>query len=319
VNWTFNPAAGSLVPMNHIVTGLYVPLITPFTRHDRLATDALEALAHHVIDDGAAGIVALGTTAETATLSIEERHTVLDICGTVCGERSVPLIAGAGSNDTGGSVRALRELTAWPEITAALAPVPYFTRPGEDGVVAHFTRLAAESPVPLIIYNIPYRTGQVLGWQALRRLASVPGIIGFKHAVGGVDADTVRFMAGLPDGFAVLAGDDVFVAPMLALGAAGAIIASAHVCTRRFVELIDAWRCGRLDHGRALGHELATLSAALFAGPNPSVVKAVLHAQRRIPSPAVRLPLLDAGPGVTEAALREVTALREPEVSLGRW
>lgn len=190
-------------------------------------------------------------------------------------------------------------------MSAALAVVPYFTRPSQEGVVAHFTRLATESPVPLIIYNVPYRTGQVVGWQALRRLAELPGIIGVKHAVGGIDEDTIRLMADLPERFAVLAGDDVFASPLLALGAAGAILASAHLCTGRFAELLQAWRTGDPERARALGHRLSALSAALFAEPNPTVIKAVLHAQGRIPSPAVRLPLLAAGPGSVDAALRQ--------------
>jgi 4-hydroxy-tetrahydrodipicolinate synthase len=302
--------------MDLTLAGLYVPLITPFTADGQLAPDALEALAHGVIDDGAAGLVALGTTGEPATLTASERRTVLDVCARVCREHSVTLIAGAGSNDTHASARALTELRAWPEVSAALTVVPYYTRPSEEGVVAHFTTLAADSPVPLIIYNIPYRTGQVVGWQALRRLADLPGIAGIKHAVGGIDSDTVRLMADRPERIAVLGGDDMFASPLLALGAAGAILASAHLCTRSFADMVAAWRAGASDRARALGHRLAGLTAALFAEPNPAVIKAVLHAQGRIPSPAVRLPLLAASPGTTRAALRhaaDVTAIgREP-------
>jgi 4-hydroxy-tetrahydrodipicolinate synthase len=219
-------------------------------------------------------------------------------------ERNGTVIAGAGSNDTQASAQALRELTAWPEVSAALVVVPYYTRPSEAGVVAHFSELAAASPVPLIIYNIPYRTGQTVGWRAVRRLAELPGIAGVKHAVGGIDEDTVRLLADLPDGFAVLGGDDAFVSPLLALGAAGAILASANVCTGSFAAMVRAWQDGECARARALGHGLAGLSAALFAEPNPVVIKAVLHAQGRIPSPSVRLPLLPASPAATEAALR---------------
>jgi 4-hydroxy-tetrahydrodipicolinate synthase len=209
-------------------------------------------------------------------------------------ERSATLIAGAGSNDTRASAEALAELKAWPEISAALTVVPYYTRPSEEGVVAHFTSIAKESPVPLIVYNIPYRTGQVVSWRGLRRLA--------EHAVGGIDEDTVRLMADLPDRFAVLSGEDVFAASLLALGAAGAILASAHLCTRSFADMIAAWRADEPARARVLGHRLVGLSAALFAEPNPMVIKAALHAQGRIPSPAVRLPLLPASPGATRAA-----------------
>jgi 4-hydroxy-tetrahydrodipicolinate synthase len=291
--------------MDLTLAGLYVPLVTPFTTGGQLAPDALEALAHGVIDDGAAGVVALGTTGEPATLTVSERRAVLDICARVCRERSATLIAGTGSNDTRASAQALADLTAWPEVSAALTIVPYYTRPSEEGVVAHFTTLAAQSPVPLIIYNIPYRTGQVVGWRALCRLAGLPGIAGIKHAVGGIDEDTIRLMADRPERFAVLGGDDMFASPLLALGAAGAILASAHLCTRSFADMAAAWRAGESDRAQVLGHRLAGLSAALFAEPNPVVIKAALHALGRIPSPAVRLPLLAASSGATSAAVRQ--------------
>lgn len=283
--------------------GLFVPLITPFTEEGDLASGALEKLAHAVIDAGAAGLVALGTTGESATLTAAERRAVLDIAARVCGERGATLVAGAGSNDTAGSARALRDLAAWPEVSAALTVVPYYTRPSEAGVVAHFTALAQHSPVPLIVYNIPYRTGRVLSAQTLLRLAEVPGVAGVKHAAGAVDQDTVLLMAGLPAAFAVLAGDDVFASPLLALGAAGGILASAHMRTSEFAELIAAWHAGESGRARALGHRLAPLSAALFAEPNPAVIKGVLHARGLIPSPAVRLPLLAAGQDSVRAAL----------------
>ena len=120
----------------------------------------------------------------------------------------------------------------------------------------------------------------------------------------GIDTETIAFLADLPPEFAVLGGDDVFISPLLALGAHGAILASAHIATAEFADLVTAWRAGNVDQARVLGHRLAPLSAALFAEPNPSVVKAVLHAHGRIPTPAVRPPLLAATPDATHAALR---------------
>lgn len=283
--------------------GLYVPLITPFTEEGDLAADALEKLAHAVIDDGAAGLVALGTTGESPALTAAERRAVLDICARVCRERGATLIAGAGSNDTASTARALRDLAAWPEVAAALTVVPYYTRPSQDGVIAHFARVAADSPVPVLVYNIPYRTGTSLSAKTLRELAAIPGIAGVKHAVGGIDHETVMLMADLPEDFAVLAGDDVFASPLLALGAAGGILASALVRTRDNADFVAAWRAGKAARGRELGNRLAALAAALFAEPNPCVIKGVLHAQDQIPSPAVRLPLLPARDDTVHAAL----------------
>lgn len=281
------------------LTGLFVPLVTPFTATDELASEALEALAHAVLDEGAAGIVALGTTAESATLTPTERRRIVDICAGVCVARGAHVIVGAGSNSTADSAGALAELD--PRATAALTVVPYYTRPSEDGVVEHFRRLAAVSPVPLLVYNVPYRTGRPLSAGTLTRLAQLPNVAGFKHAVGGIDDATVTFMAGHDT--TVLAGDDLYAGPLLALGASGAILASANVAPRAYADLVTAWRAGSLDHARRLNNRLVPLSRALFAEPNPTVIKAVLAAQGRIPSPHVRLPLLTASSTATTAAL----------------
>ena len=291
------------------LAGLFIPLITPFTAGGDLAEAALERLAHRVLDDGATGIVALGTTAEAATLTDSERARVLQICASVCRERAAALIAGAGSNDTARSAAALAALRSYPEVSAALVLVPYYSRPGEAGVLAHFRALTGGAPVPLIIYNIPYRTGQAVGWASLRQLADLPGIAGIKHAAGSVDQDTVLMMAERPAGFRVLAGDDLYAAPLLALGADGAILASAHVCTGDFARLVGSWRRGQADQARPLGHRLALLSRALFAEPNPVVIKAVLHRLGEIPTPAVRLPLLPAGQRRADAAFHAVAAV----------
>lgn len=293
-----------------MLNGIFVPLITPFTPTGDVALDALERLANEVLDAGAAGLVALGTTGEPATLGGDERRAVVECCARVCAERSAPLVVGAGTNATGPSVAALTELGAAASagITAALVTVPYFLRPSEEGVLAHFERLAAVSRVPLIAYHVPYRTGRPLSAGTLLRLAALPGVVGFKHAVGAIDADTIAMLAALPADFCVLGGDDLFIAPLLAIGAAGGILASAHLATAEFVALADAWRAGDVARARPLGHRLAALSATLFAEPNPSVIKAVLHDQGRIPSPEVRLPLLAASRESLEAALKELDA-----------
>ncbi|AYF76651.1 4-hydroxy-tetrahydrodipicolinate synthase [Nocardia yunnanensis] len=282
-------------------TGLYVPLVTPFTADDTVAADALEALAHDVLDAGAAGLVALGTTGEPTTLAADEQARVIDICARVCRERDAALIVGAGSNATLDSARALRTLD--PRATAALAVVPYYNRPSEAGVVEHFRTLAAASPVPVLIYHIPYRTARPLSAETLCRLAELPNVAGFKYTAGGIDDTTIAFLGRRPDHTSILAGDDLYAAPLLALGASGAILACANVAPADYVELITAWRNGDITRGRALGNRLAPVAAALFAEPNPVVVKAVLAAQGRIPTPDVRLPLLAASAEATAAAL----------------
>jgi 4-hydroxy-tetrahydrodipicolinate synthase len=285
------------------LTGLFIPLITPFAENGTLDDRALEQLAHRVLDDGATGLVALGTTAETATLTEVERARVLAVCDGVCRDRAAPLIAGAGTNDTARSAAALADLSRYPQVRAALTVVPYYVRPGAAGVLEHFRTLAASSPVPLLIYNIPYRTGQPLTWRTMAELAKTPGVSGVKHAAGSIDDDTLAMLAARPAGFSVLGGDDLFISPLLALGADGAILAAAHVRTSDFADLVRLWRDGAVEEARQLGHRLAQVARAMFAEPNPVVIKAVLHRLGQIPSPAVRLPLVRASDAAANAAL----------------
>jgi 4-hydroxy-tetrahydrodipicolinate synthase len=260
---------------------VYVPLVTPFTAGGDIAYDALEALARQVLADGAAGLVALGTTGEPESLEPAERAAVVALLGRVCREAGARFVVGVGDGR-----RVPGEWGGTPP-DALLATVPPFVRPGEAGVVAHFAALAARSPVPLLVYHVPYRTGQPLGARALRELAAIPGVVGVKYAVGGIDAETVDLLGDRPAGFDVLAGDDVFAPALLALGATGVVAASAHLDTAEWVKLAATG-------DRALGHRLAARAAALFREPNPTVVKAALHAQGRIPTPDVRPPLLPA-------------------------
>lgn len=289
--------------------GILVPLITPFAADGQVAAGALEALARDVLEAGATGIVALGTTAEAGTLDAAEQRAVIEACARACGPRGATLVVGAGSSDTRASAAALAALAEFPQINAALVPVPAYTRPGEAGVLAHFTRLAARSPVPLVVYHIPYRTGQPLSHVTLREIGRLPNVAGIKFATGGVDREAVGLLGDDLPGFAVLAGDDLYLSPMLALGAAGGILASAHLATRQFAALARAWAAGEVPAARSLGHALARVSAAAFAEPNPAVIKGALHARGQIPTADVRLPLLPAGPESVAALLARLDEL----------
>ena len=297
--------------------GTFVPLITPFDADGQVAAGALEDLARDVLDAGATGVVALGTTAEAGTLDEAEKRAVIEVCARVCAARDATLIVGAGSSDTRASAAALAALAEWPQVSAALVAVPAYTRPGPAGVLAHFTHLAAHSPVPLVVYHIPYRTAQPLTAAVLRELGRLPNVAGIKLATGGVDADAVDLLGDCPPGFAVLAGDDLYLSALLALGAPGGILASAHLATRHFAALAGAWARGDAETARPLGHALARLSAAAFAEPNPTVIKGALHAQGRIPTPDVRLPLLPAGPGSVRAVLGRLAEVEGYSVAAG--
>jgi 4-hydroxy-tetrahydrodipicolinate synthase len=287
--------------------GVYVPLITPFAADGSVALDAVTRLCHEYLDAGATGIVALGTTGEASALGAEEKRGVIDACATVCNERSAQLIVGAGTNNTAATVAAVEALAGTPALTATLIVVPYYVRPSEAGIVAHFRAVADASPVPVVLYNVSFRTGRHLSAAGVIEAARHPNIVGIKQATG-LDLDTLELLRDAPDGFAVLGGEDAFLFPLVLMGSAGAICASSHVCTERFVAMIECGLAGKLDDGRAHAEALLPVVSSMFSEPNPAVFKGVLHAQGRIPTPDVRLPLVNASEEAVERALAAIRA-----------
>jgi 4-hydroxy-tetrahydrodipicolinate synthase len=292
-----------------VLRGVYVAVVTPFEAGGEVALPALESLVHGYLDAGATGIVALGTTGESAALEADEKRAAIDVCARVCAERGGQLIVGAGTNNTAASVAALESLRGIPALVAALSVVPYYVRPTEAGIVEHFRVLAKASPVPLVVYNIPYRTGRALGAASILELARIPNIAALKQAVGAIDLDTLEVLAGAPEGFSVLGGDDAYLYPTVLMGGAGTIAASANVATDRFVAMIDCGLAGKLEEGRAGASALLPLVKRLFAEPNPAVIKGVLHAQGRIPTPDLRLPMTAATPAAVDAAMAALGTL----------
>jgi 4-hydroxy-tetrahydrodipicolinate synthase len=290
--------------------GVYIPIITPFAEDGSVAIDALERLCHEYLDAGAAGIVALGTTGESTALDAGEKRAVIDACSKVCAERSSQLIVGAGTNNTRSTRQAVKELAGTPALIAALIVVPYYVRPSEAGVLAHFRDVADVSPVPIVIYNIAIRTGRHLSAAGVAQLANGPNFAGIKQAATGLDLDTLELLRATNhvDGFSVLGGEDPFLFPLVLMGGTGTICASAHVCTPRFVEMIECGLAGKVDEGRAHAEALLPVTQALFAEPNPAVFKGVLHAQNRIPTADVRLPLLNASSDAIQRALDATVA-----------
>jgi 4-hydroxy-tetrahydrodipicolinate synthase len=287
--------------------GVWVPLITPFAVDGSVDVAAIERLCTEYLDAGVAGIVALGTTGEPATLDESERHAVIDACSRVCAARGAPLIIGTGSNSTAGTITATQAVEGVPGVVGALVVVPYYVRPSEAGIIEHFKAVAAASPVPLVLYNIPYRTGRELGSAALLELAATDNIVGVKQAVGALDRDTLTVLRDAPRGFHVLSGEDPLLYPMVLMGAYGGITASAHVCTARFVEMVECGLAGKLDDGRAHAEALLPVVHAGFVEPNPAVYKGVLHAQGRIASASLRLPMTAAAPASVDACLAAIS------------
>jgi 4-hydroxy-tetrahydrodipicolinate synthase len=286
--------------------GVWVPLITPFAADGSVDVAAIERLCTDYLDAGVAGIVALGTTGEPAALDESEKHSVVDACARVCARRGAPLIIGTGTNNTATTIAATQAVAGVPALVAALVVVPYYVRPSEAGIVEHFRAVAVASPIPIVMYNIPYRTGRGLGSAALLELASTNNIVGVKQAVGAIDADTLAVLRSAPRGFHVLGGEDPFLYPMVLMGAFGGVTASAHVCTARFVEMVECGLAGKVDDGRAHAEALLPVVQAGFVEPNPAVFKGVLHAQGRIASPALRMPMTAASPASVEACLAAI-------------
>jgi 4-hydroxy-tetrahydrodipicolinate synthase len=285
--------------------GVYVPLVTPFTADDEVAYDEIERLVVKALDAGAAGIVGLGTTGEPATLEPEERIAVINTIAAVCRDRSAHFCVGTGTNNTRESL-ALQEQAVAAGAQSVLSVVPYYTRPSEAGIVEHFEYLAQNCEVPVVIYNIPYRTGRNLGASSLLELADMPNIAGLKQAVGGVDADTARLLAEKPDDFHVLCGDDPFIFPMMALGAAGAIAASSHVCTHEFVAMVDAALKGDYSVARHIHEALLPVCTSLFAEPSPAVIKGVLASQGSLSMGGLRMPMTAASEASIAAAVQYI-------------
>jgi 4-hydroxy-tetrahydrodipicolinate synthase len=197
-----------------------------------------------MLDAGVTGLVALGTTGESPVLDATETRQVIAACAAVCADRAAPLMVGTGTNDTRTTIAHTVALEDVPEARFALVVVPYYNRPSEGAIVEHLLAVADHSPVPIVVYNVPYRTGRGLGAAALVELAAHPNIAGMKQGVGALDHDTLAVLAARPATFAVLAGDDAFIAPTVLAGGDGAIAAAAHACTESFVALVQA----SLDH-----------------------------------------------------------------------
>jgi 4-hydroxy-tetrahydrodipicolinate synthase len=285
------------------LSGLWVPVVTPLDAGGDVDTGTLGRLARRLLDDGCTGLVALGTTGEPATLCPAERRAVIDACATACVESGKPLMVGVGSNCTRSTIDDVAALEGTPALAAFLIVVPYYTRPTTAGIVDHFRAIAAASTAPIVAYNVPYRAGRGLDAGALLELAGTPGIVGVKQAVGALDHDTLELLRRRPPDFQVLAGDDAFIAPTILMGGAGAIAASAHVCTDVFIRMIDAARAGAVDTAATLAHALLPVVTAGFAEPSPACWKAALHAAGEIATATLRLPMSEASDEATQRLL----------------
>jgi 4-hydroxy-tetrahydrodipicolinate synthase len=294
------------MPSDLDLRGVWVPLITPFDAAGDVDTMAIERLCGEYLDAGVVGIVALGTTGEASALDAAEKQRVIETCSRVCAARGARVIVGTGTNSTRTTITATAALEGVPAVVGALVVVPYYVRPSEAGIVEHFRAVAQSSPVPLVAYNIPARTGRGLGAAALLEIAAIPNIAGVKQAVATLDADTLQVLAESPPGFGVLGGEDTLLYPLMCMGAVGTISAAAHVCTDRFVAMIECGLAGKNEDGRAHAEALLPVVRAGYVEPNPAVWKGVLHAQGRITTPDLRMPMTNASSAAIDGCLEAI-------------
>lgn len=283
------------------IEGCLTALVTPF-RDGKVDFEGLGKLVDWQIEQGVDGIVAVGTTGESATLDVDEHVAV--IAATVKAARGrVPVVAGAGGNAT---TEAL-ELTRASEDAGAdalLHVTPYYNRPNQEGLFRHFEAIARASKLPIILYNVPARTGCDLLTDTVVRLADIDNVVGIKDATGNLVRGS-ELIAKVGDRMSVLSGDDGTTFPLYAVGGRGVISVVSNVAPRAMADMWDAVVAGDWARARQRHYETRVLSQMLFAEPSPAPTKAALHMLGRC-AQDVRLPLVAATAGLIEQLRAEM-------------
>ncbi len=291
-------------PFGRVVTAM----VTPFRADGAVDHELAARLADHLVQQGSEGLVICGTTGESPTLSWAEQHRMIAaVQEAVAGRASI--IAGSGSNCTAEAVEATREAAALG-VDAALVVVPYYNKPPQEGLDAHFRAVAAAAPeLPLMLYNIPGRTGCSLAPDTTARLVEAcSNIVSFKAASGTTEeVSALRRVCG--DRLAIYSGDDALTLPMLAVGAVGVVSVASHLACPQINAMIQAFLAADLAGALALHEQLLPLCKALFASTNPIPVKAALELSGW-PVGAPRLPLLPATESVKQQLSETLAALR---------
>lgn len=287
--------------------GTFTAIITPF-REGKVDEPAFVRLVERQLAAGVHGLTPCGTTGESATLTLEEHLQVVALCvRTVAGRR--PVIAGAGSNDTATAIELVRHAKQ-VGADAALVIAPYYNRPGQQGVLAHFEAINAAVQMPLIVYNVPTRTGTDISVETMGQLAKLPNVLGVKDATGDLSR-VARHAALCGEGFIQFSGDDPSQVGFNAQGGQGCISVTANVAPGLCAQLQDATLAGDYARARAINATLAGLHHALFLEPSPAPAKFAC-ATLGLCSEELRLPLIPVSP-VGREAMR--AAMRQAEVS----
>ena len=268
---------------------LMTAIITPFNKEGKVDYPGLKELTEHLINTGSNGFVIGGTTGETATMTHDEKIELYTKFAQIIAGR-VPVIAGTGSNNTAQTVAFTQEVGQIPGIDMALVVAPYYNKPNQRGIIAHFEKVAENSPVPIIIYNIPGRTGIKISKETLVSLSHNPKIAGVKQCAELEDLEYIVEHAA--SDFLVYTGEDLQSLTAKVLGAKGVISVASHVYGSAMREMYDDLDQGKVAAAGKLQRRLMPKMQALFMYPSPSPVKAVLNAQG-LPAGGCRLPIVD--------------------------
>jgi 4-hydroxy-tetrahydrodipicolinate synthase len=293
------------------LTGLWLPLVTPF-RDGNLDETSLRRLVSHYAAEPVDGLILAATTGEGLTLDEGETERLVDIVRTeIVGTR--PVYLGLSGSDTRKLLKALDRTASWP-VNGYLVACPYYTRPSQAGLFRHFETLAGHTARPIVVYNIPYRTGVNLANDTLLRLAELPNIVGVKDCCADA-AQSFDLLRARRPGFSVLTGEDALFFAALTQGADGGILAAAHVETGKFAAMRRILLAGDVPAALAAWRELVDLARLLFAEPSPAPIKHWLWRAGLIDSPEVRLPMTGASDALaaridTEMARRAVGSVR---------
>ncbi len=269
--------------------GLWLPLVTPF-KDGRLDEGSLKRLVRHYATQPVDGLILAATTGEGLTLDDDEAERLTAVVAAEL-DGAIPVYLGLSGSDTRKLVKALDRTASWP-VDGYLIACPYYTRPSQQGLFRHFTALAGHTPRPIIVYNIPYRTGVNLANDTLLRLAELSNIVGVKDCCAD-QTQSFDLMRARPPGFAVLTGEDALLYSALTQGADGGILAAAHVETRKFAAIRHLLLVGDRAGALLAWRSLVDVARLLFAEPSPAPIKHWLWRAGLIDSPEVRLPMTE--------------------------
>lgn len=271
------------------LSGVWVPLITPFL-NDEVDFESYKKLVDYYIDKGAAGLIPLGTTGESPTVSDEEFEEIVDKTMEYNNGR-VPVYVGLGGNNTKKVVKHLKAAEKY-KVDGILSVTPYYNRPDQRGIYEHFLSISEATDLNIIIYNIPYRTGRNIENKTIYKLAELKNIVALKDSCGDFK-QTSELLLNPPKDFSILTGEDALFYSTLLLGGDGGILASSHVRTEAFIDVYNKVKANNHQEALKMWKQLAGFIPMLFEEPNPAPLKYILNKMGVISSPELRLPLVE--------------------------